>query len=59
MTSALWSLKYPGMIISLFFIMNGHMFQLTNEHKGIECGTAPGDMVVNQHQEICVKPVSR
>ena len=58
MTSALWSLKCPGMIISLFSIVKGHMFQLTNEHKGSEVGTAPGDVVANQHQGICVKLVS-
>ena len=37
--------------------MNSHMIQLTNEHKGIENGTAPGNMVANQYQGICVKSV--
>ena len=39
--------------------MNGHVFQSTNELKAIWAKTAPGDAVANQHQEICVKPVSR
>ena len=51
--------KCPGMIISLFSIMNGHMFQFANEHKGIWSRTALGDMVAYQHPEICVKLVSR
>ena len=39
--------------------MNGHMFQSANEHKGFQIRPAPGDVVANQHQEICVKPISR
>ena len=38
--------------------MNSHVFQSANEHKGIEVRPAPGDAVANQHQAICVKPVS-
>ena len=37
----------PGMLISLFLIMNGHVFQSANEHKGIEVRSAPGNMVTN------------
>ena len=47
----------PGMLISLFSIMNGHLFQSANKHKGIEVRPAPGDVVANQHQGICVKPI--
>ena len=50
--------KCPGMIISSFSIMNGHMFKLTNKPKGILARTAHGDVVANQHWGICVKPVS-
>ena len=49
---------FPGMLISPFSIMNVHMFQSANEHKGIEVIPGSGDVVANQHQEICVKPVS-
>ena len=38
--------------------MNGHVFQPTNEYKGIEVRPTPGDEVANQHQGISVKPVS-
>ena len=38
--------------------MNGHVFQAANEHIGMEVRSAPGDMVANQHQGICVKPIS-
>ena len=48
----------PGMLISPFSIMNGHVFQSGNEHKGIGVRPAPGDAVANQHQGIHVKPVS-
>ena len=60
-----WHDKYivifncPGMLISSFSITNGHMFQLANEHKGMEVKSAPGDTVGNQCQGICVKPISR
>ena len=47
-----------GMIISQFSIMNGCVFQSANEHKGIEVRPAFGDVVANQHQEMCVKPIS-
>ena len=49
----------PGMIISLFLIMNDHVLQLANEHTGIWVGTDPGDVVANQCQGNCVKPISR
>ena len=39
----------PGMLIILFSIMNGHMFQSASEHKAIEGRPAPGDMAANQH----------
>ena len=39
-------------------IINSHVFQSANEHKGIVVGPASGDVVANQHQEIFVKPVS-
>ena len=48
----------PGMLIILFSIMNGHVFQSANDHKGIEVRPASGDVVANQHQGICIKPVS-
>ena len=48
----------PGMLISSFLIMNGHMFQLANKHMRIEVRPGPGDAVANQHQGICVKPIS-
>ena len=38
-------------------MMNGHVFQSANEHKGIEVRPASGDAVANQHQEMCVKPI--
>ena len=37
--------------------MNGHVFQSANEHKEIGVRPATGDVVSNQHQEMCVKPV--
>ena len=49
----------PGMLISSFLIMNGSMFHSANEHKGIEVRPAPSDAVANQHQGICVKPISK
>ena len=46
------------MLISSMSIMNGHMFQSANKHKGMEVISAPGDVVANQNQGICVKPIS-
>ena len=48
----------PGLLISPFLIMNGHVFQSANEHKGIEVRPAPGDVVATQCQWICVKYIS-
>ena len=35
--------------MSLILIMNGHMFQLANEHKGIGVSPASVNSVSNQH----------
>ena len=48
----------PSMLITSFLITNGPVFQLANEHKGIEVRSGSGDVVANQHQGICVKPIS-
>ena len=45
--------------MSSFLMMNGHLFHSANEHKGIQVRPVSGDVVANQHQEMCVKPVSR
>ena len=44
----------PGMLIIPFLFMNSNMFQSANEHKGIECRPATGDVIAKQG--ICVKP---
>ena len=49
----------PVILMSLFLIMNGHVFQLANEHKGIGVRPASANSVSNQHWQICVKPISR
>ena len=38
--------------------MNSHVFQSANEHEAIEVRPIFDDVVANQHQEMCVKPVS-
>ena len=43
---------------NLFSIMNGHMLQSANEHKEIRVRPAFSNVVSNQHQEKCVKPIS-
>ena len=44
------------MLMSSFLLMNSHMFQAANEHKGKEVKSAPGDAVANQHQGIVSIP---
>ena len=48
----------PGMVISPFSIMNGHVFQSANEHKAIDSRPTPSDLVTKQHLGICVKHLS-
>ena len=48
----------PVVLMSSFLIMNGHMFQLTNDHKGIGVRPASADAESNQHEQMCVKPIS-
>ena len=39
--------------------MNGHVFQLANEHKGIGVRPAVVNLASNQHWQMCDKPISR
>ena len=36
----------------------GHMFQSANEHKGIGVRPAFVNLISNQQQQMCVKPIS-
>ena len=47
------------MLMSLFLITNGHVFQSVNVHKGIGVRPASTDVVDKQHPQMCIKCKSR
>ena len=49
----------PVVLMSLFLIMDGHMFQSASGHKGIGVMPASSILVSNQHWQMCDKPISR
>ena len=46
------------MLMGLILIINGHVFQAANEHKGIRVRAAFADVVSNHHLQMCIKLLS-